>query len=467
MIDVSEYLKTLPNKNIAVFGLGKSGLASVKALVKSGSTVYAYDDNPDKLAAAKKAGAKTKELSKDVLGKCALLVLSPGIPFRRPAPHRVVEDARACDVEIIGDIELLARSGHGRTTIGVTGTNGKSTTTTLIHHILTEGKMSSVLGGNVGRPVMGLKLPAKAGAFTLELSSFQLDLCTDFAPDIAVLLNITPDHIDRHGTLAAYVNAKAGIFEKTDGAAVICIDDDYCLELYEGLVKSQPEKTVIPIAFNKEIKGGVYVIENKLIDHMEEEPVTVGSLAGLTKLNGLHNQQNAAAAYVAARLAGLERDVIFEALKTFEGLAHRQYPVRVINGVAYINDSKATNAAAAEKALKSFKNIYWIVGGILKEGGLQGLERFADRIRHAYVIGKETEEIAEWMTSFNIDFYRSGTLDIAIEQAHKHAMEERGQPGGAGVVLLSPACASFDQYESFEERGDHFTRIVEALEEKA
>lgn len=466
MIDLKPLLPALDGKPVAVFGLGKSGLAAIKALHAAGVKVIAQDDNPDNLAAAKKAGAGVKEFNEAALSKCAFLLLSPGVPLTHPEPHPVVKAAQAAGIEILCDIDLLGRFDHGRRTIGVTGTNGKSTTTALIQHILSECGVKSAMGGNIGEAVLGLKPPPRGGVLVLELSSFQLDLCPAFAPDTGILLNVTPDHLDRHGSMENYAAIKERVFAKAEGAAIVGIDDEYGRKAYERL-KALPDKKVVPVSIENEAPGGVYTKGGVLFDDMDGlGAVEIGSLNNLTKLNGLHNMQNAACAYAAAQLEGLSAEAVLAAIKTYPGLPHRQFPVRVINGIPYINDSKATNAEAAAKALMSYRNIYWIVGGKPKDGGLAGLERYAGEIRHAFLIGKYTELLAPWLENRGIPYTVSETLAMAVKESHHMAQMQRGQPGGAGVVLLSPACASYDQFRNFEERGDLFTALVNDLSEE-
>ena len=465
MIDSKFFVKTLDEKPVAVFGLARTGLATIRALRASGATVIAWDDNETAHAKARNAGAKVKELTDEALKDCAALVLAPGVPLHFPEPHRVVLAARRMCVEIISDIEVLHRCNHGRMVIGVTGTNGKSTTTALTAHVLNACGVKSVAGGNIGHAALDLDMPPKTGALVLELSSYQLDLCPSFTPDIAIMLNITPDHTDRHGNIENYAASKERIFGG-EGVAIIGVDDDYSRAMCERVTK-KGERKVIPVSVLKKAPGGVYVKNNILFDDMNGKNKEIGTLANIMTLNGLHNMQNAAMAYAACRAFGLKSADILAALKTYPGLPHRQFPVRIINGVAYINDSKATNAEAAGKALACYHNIYWIIGGRAKEGGLNGLEPFMDRVPHAFVIGEAAEEFSRWLKKLGIQHTISGTLDVAVEQAHEMAQADRGQPGGAGVVLLSPACASFDQYSSYEERGDHFVKLVSKLKEKA
>ncbi|MEM7651192.1 MAG: UDP-N-acetylmuramoyl-L-alanine--D-glutamate ligase [Pseudomonadota bacterium] len=469
MIDCSKFVETLNDKPVAVFGLGLSGLSTIRALAKAGASVKAWDDNETVHKAANDAGADIVELNQKELEKCALLVLAPGVPLFYPKPHKVVKAARAANLEIICDLEILHRCGHGRKVIGITGTNGKSTTTALIGHILKQAGKSIAVGGNIGEAALDLKMPNKDGFFILEISSYQIDLCPTFRPDISVLLNITPDHLDRHGNFKNYIVAKQRIFEG-DGLGVVCLDDEPCRKTYERLINSDlGERRVRPFSCEGAVENGVFVKDAEVFDARkdESEPVLIGSLNGLSALRGAHNHQNASAALAvcASKEVGLKPEEVIEHMKSFPGLPHRQFQVRVINGVPYVNDSKATNAEAASKALASYKRIYWIAGGRPKGDGLDDLSGLMPNIRHVFLIGEAAVAFAGWLDQYSVEYTMCGDLEGAVEEAHKMAQEERGRPGGAGTVLLSPACASFDQFKSFAARGEKFTELVEALEE--
>jgi len=298
--------------------------------------------------------------------------------------------------------------------------------------------------------------------FVLEMSSFQLDLCPTFAPDIGILLNLSPDHLDRHGTMDAYGAAKARIF-RGEGVGIISVDDNHSEKIYEQL-KDLGHRTIYPLSVNNEDKDGVFVKNGVLFEAMYGDPVEISEM-DIATLPGVHNHQNAAAAYAAARSIGLEPQAIMAAMKTFPGLQHRQFLSRTINGVAYVNDSKATNANAAARALVSYRNVYWIAGGRPKDGGLKGIEPYMDHVRHVFLIGEAMDEFASWLDKYGVPHEFSRTLERAVDSAHRMAQSERGQPGGTGTVVLSPACASFDQFKSFEERGDEFNAIVAKLSE--
>lgn len=461
MIDVSAFAQTLNGRPVAVFGLGVSNIAAIAALHAAGVTTAAWDDSADNRDAAARAGAELRDLMAEDLSAYACLVLAPGVPLHHPAPHPVVEKARAEGLEIICDIEIFARARVPRPVIAITGTNGKSTTTALIGHILNESGRGAAVGGNIGTPVLALDLPAATGAIVLEISSFQMDLCPTFAPHIAVHLNFSRDHIDRHGDMDGYIAAKEALFRGA-GHGVIGVDDDWSRAMFDRL--SAGARTLCPVAVTRKPDNGIYVENGQLFDARDGVAETGISL-DIRTLPGTHNQQNAAAAYAACRLWGIAAEAIVAAMKTFPGLPHRQYLVRVINGVPYINDSKATNADAAMRALACYRRIYWIAGGKPKEGGLSGTEPYLERVAHAFLIGEAADDFAAWLKKYDVAFTICHTLDFAVQAAHKAAQDDRGAPGGVGTVLLSPACASFDQFKNFEERGDRFTAYVQALPE--
>lgn len=464
MIDVTPFVKTLEGKPVAVFGIGESCLAAIKALKKAGADVVAWDDHEAPRKKGQKAGARIKPFHEHSMREYACLILAPGVPLTHPEPHQAVLAAQQAGLEVLCDIEILHRLHHGRKTIAVTGTNGKSTTTSLIGHILSQGGRKVSVGGNIGLPALAMKMPPQEGIIVLELSSFQLDLCPTFAPDIGIILNITPDHIDRHGSMEGYIASKKKLFRSETTLPIIGIDDEPGRALYEELKKAD-RRNVIPVSVETRLDHGIYVKEGILFDALESKPLEIGPIDNITRLCGAHNMQNAAAAYAAAKLAGMENETIYEALGSYPGLAYRQFPERIMNGVSYVNDSKATNAQATARALACHKNIYWIAGGRPKKDGLSGIEPYLDTIRHAYLIGEAAEDFADWIKQYGVPYTISRTLDRALEEASAAAQAARGEPGGAGCVLLSPACASFDQYESFEDRGNHFKKLVMNLPE--
>lgn len=459
MIEFSNYAQSIEGQAVAVFGLGVSGLSTVRALIASDVKVCAWDDNQNNRDKAKELGADIQDLTQINLSNFACLVLSPGVPYRFN-PHAVVENAHKYKLEIIGDIELLARNGLACKTIGITGTNGKSTTTALMAHVLNDNGMNAVMGGNIGQPVCDLDLSA-VDILVLELSSYQLDLCPTFRPDISILLNITPDHLDRHGSMEAYVAAKARILNGK-GAAIISVDDDFTSKLFHDNFCSG-QRTLMPISIKQEIPEGLFVRNDGLYHNHLGENVLVRQLDGFQTLKGLHNYQNMACVYQVAIECNLRADDIFQSFCIFGGLPHRQYLVADKGSVTYINDSKATNAEAAAKALSSYNNIFWIVGGRAKEGGLEGLEIFKDKVQKTYVIGECAQEFGHWLLAHGFGFEINETLDVATQKAHSDALAYVKESESEAVVLLSPATASWDQFKSFELRGDAFVRNVQKL----
>ncbi len=468
MSAIQDFVKTLNDKAVLVFGMGRTGLSAAKALHKAGARVVVADDSNENINKAKRLNVEILDKNTQDFSEFAMLLLSPGVPLTHPKPHWVVEKARAANVEILCDIELFHRVYPDIKTIGVTGTNGKSTTCSLIQHILIDSGAKAHLGGNIGTPVFDLKMKEDDAWVVLEISSFQIDLCPSFRPDIAVLSNLAPDHLDRHGGMDQYVDVKERLTEFSKlsevNVAVICTDDVYTKKIYER-AKDIALRDVIEVSVEKHVASGVYVEDDVLFDALNGEGREVGNLTSVATLKGKHNQQNVVCAYAALSKVGLSSEEIWRGVECFPGLNHRQFLVRTLNGVSYVNDSKSTNAASAAVAIGCRNNVYWIVGGRRKKTGIDGLEEFFPHIKHAFLIGESSEDFANWMDKYGLDYTRCITLDRAVQEANDMAQANRGQPGGAGFVLLSPACASFDQFESFEHRGDMFAELVNALEE--
>jgi UDP-N-acetylmuramoylalanine--D-glutamate ligase len=456
MIDLS-FLGGLP---IAVLGLGKSGLSAARALMAGGAEVWAWDDNEDRRATARAAGVPLVDLHTCNWRQPRSLVISPGIPHTYPAPHPVAVLAKSHGCEIIGDIELLGRAQRNARYIGITGTNGKSTTTALIAHILASAGRTVAVGGNLGFPALDLAPLEADGIYVLEMSSYQLEITISIVFDVAVLLNVSADHLERHGGLAGYTNAKRLIFrgQGASHTAVIGVDDEITRGIYADMAAAAVQ-IVWPISGQSACAGGIYARDGALYDDSAGSAVRILDLKEAISLPGTHNWQNAAAAYAASRAAGVAPADIAKGLRSFPGLAHRQELVAVIEGVAYVNDSKATNADAAGKALACYESIYWIAGGQAKEGGLAGLEPWFRRIAHAYLIGEAEAAFAAALTG-QVPLTRCGDLATAVGKAHRQAQADRR---AGAVVLLSPACASFDQFKDFEDRGDTFRALVETL----
>jgi UDP-N-acetylmuramoylalanine--D-glutamate ligase len=454
------HVASFAGKPVAVLGLGKSGLATARALAASGAKVLAWDDNAAARDAASAAGVPLADLRSADLSDIATLVMSPGIPHSFPAPHDVAARAKAAGLELICDVELLARSRRDASFIGVTGTNGKSTTTALIGHILRLADRNIEVGGNIGTAALSLEPLGRDGTYVIEMSSYQLELVPTALFDGAVLLNISPDHLDRHGGMDGYVAAKRNIFrgQKSPRFAVVGIDDDISASIYADLVDAG-DSIVIPISGQGGVQGGVYAQRGGLWDSRHGEPVRFAALAECPALPGTHNAQNAAAAAAVTLQLGVAHKVIADAMRSFPGLPHRQERVAERDGVVFVNDSKATNADSTAKALGCYPRIHWIAGGRAKAGGIESLRDFFPRIAKAYLIGEAADEFAR--TLGDVPHALCGTLDKAVAQAWDDA---RG--ADKGVVLLSPACASFDQFKSFEQRGDAFRDLARDIAQK-
>jgi len=445
---------------VAVFGLGSSGLVAAQALQKADAEVMAWDDNAEARERAEEEGIPLVDLYKCDWSDMTTLVVSPGVPLNHPEPHPIVELARQARCEVIGDIELLARTQRWCNYIGITGTNGKSTTTALIGHIMQTAGREAEVGGNLGIPALSLEPLGPEGTYVLEMSSYQLELTVSVTFDVGILLNLSADHIDRHGDMNGYMAAKRSIFNRQTKprAAVVGVDDDFCRTIVDQL-KEADEQVVIPVSGHERVHGGVYAIDGILYDDMEGTETPVCNLKQNPSLPGEHNWQNAAAAYAACKTAGVAPHAIMACLQSYPGLVHRQEPVDIVDGIAFVNDSKATNAAAASKALASYDNIYWIAGGRPKEGGLSDCMANLENVRHAYLIGEATMAFGQALDG-KVPFAVSGDLATAIDQAVSQAKEDGLEKP---IVVLSPAAASFDQFDDFEARGDSFKDIVEAL----
>jgi UDP-N-acetylmuramoylalanine--D-glutamate ligase len=452
-------LSFLRGSSYVVLGLARSGLATVRALMAAGVECAAWDDSAETRKAAADAGIKLAEPDKIDWSKITALVISPGIPSTLPKPHAIAAAARAAGRPIICDIELLARAETKARFVAVTGTNGKSTTTALIAHILESAGWPSQVGGNIGRGALDLEPLGLGGVYVLEMSSYQLELVETFHANVAVWLNIAPDHLDRHGDMAGYVAAKQHVFDRqvTRDCAIIGIDDKYSVEVFRWLSKRRLAEDIAltPLALKRSIAGGVIFQAGRLVD---AEGYRV-DFADVPTLPGDHNAQNAAAAWSAVRWIGVPREKAKAGLRSYPGLPHRQEQVAAVGDVIYVNDSKATNADATAHALSSYQDIYWILGGQAKEGGVKPLAPYFDRVRHAFLIG-EAAEMFEGQLAGKAASTRCGDLKSALDAAHALSQAEAKGPA---VVLLSPACASWDQWKSYEHRGDAFREMARAL----
>jgi UDP-N-acetylmuramoylalanine--D-glutamate ligase len=456
--------RTFAGKNAAVFGMGMSGLAAARSLLEGGARISVWDDSERGRETAKAAGLPLCDLAGADWNTIDTLVLAPGVPLTHPEPHWTVKLARASGAEIIGDTEIFMRerrhAGAAAKVIAVTGTNGKSTTTALTQHVLASAGLDAVLGGNIGKAVLDLPPFVDGRHYVIELSSFQLDLTPSLDADAAVLLNITPDHLDRHGTLENYAAVKEKIVEAAR-AAVIGVDDSLSEAIAQRTI-ARGIKTAL-LSVRRPVETGIYADGASLIETARGAIQNQASLEGIGSLRGTHNAQNAGAALAAARSLGLPWDRLADGLRTFPGLAHRMEEVRRSGHVLYINDSKATNADAAERALLSFTNIYWIAGGKPKEGGIASLAPHFPRIKKAYLIGEAAQAFAKTLAE-SVPVSLAGTLGRAVAEA---ASDASASEEGECAVLLSPACASYDQFPNFEVRGNAFRTLVEALPESA
>jgi len=446
-------------KTVALFGLGGSGLATVLALKEGGARVIACDDNPAKMAEANAKGIETADLRDADWSQFSSFILSPGVPLTHPEPHWSAKLAREAGVEIIGDIELFCRErasfAPNAPFVAITGTNGKSTTTALIAHILREAGRDVQMGGNIGTAILSLAPPSDNRIHVIECSSFQIDLAPSLAPTIGVHLNLSPDHIDRHGTMELYAAIKERLVAKA-GLAVIGVDDPMSAaiaERCEAKGVNVARVSVEPLSVK-----GVFADGETLVGVTGADAAPLANLSGIGSLRGAHNAQNAAAAVAIALALNVSPDQIRSGLHTFPGLPHRMEEVGRIGEALFINDSKATNADSTEKALKSFDDIFWILGGKAKEGGIEPLKEYFPKIRKAYLIGAASDEFARTLGS-DVPHVHCGTLDKAVEQAASDAQALDAH----AVVLLSPACASYDQFPNYEVRGNHFRDLVRAL----
>lgn len=453
------------DRDVLVFGLARTGIAAVRALEAGGAHAFAWDDGAAARAEAQAAGLTLANPETLDWTRLAAVVLSPGVPLTHPQPHALVRAAAAAGVPVIGDVELFAGTpARGPApVVGITGTNGKSTTTALIGHLVAAAGRAAAVGGNLGRAVLDLDAVPASGAYVIELSSFQIDLVPTLAPDIAVLLNITPDHLDRHGDMAGYAAVKERLFahQKQGQTAIIGVEDPWC-QAIAGRVAAGPQR-LLRISTEAPVEQGVFVRNGILFDAIHGPAEQIVDLRTFQRLPGRHNWQNAAAAYAAARTLDIPRAAILSGLASFPGLAHRMELVAEIDGVRFVNDSKATNADAAAKALAAYPAIWWIAGGKAKAGGIESLDAFFPRIRHAYLIGDAAQTFAGTLDG-RVACTLSGDLAAALAAAFADA---RRVPGEKPVVLLSPACASFDQFKDYEQRGDSFRALAQALGECA
>jgi UDP-N-acetylmuramoylalanine--D-glutamate ligase len=456
-------ITTFAGKTVAVFGLGGSGLASCQALAAGGANVIACDDDAKRMAQAQAAGCTAADLRQADWSTIAALVLAPGVPLTHPAPHWSVGLARAAAVQVIGDIELFCRERRRHAPkapfVAITGTNGKSTTTALTAHLLACGGQTVQIGGNIGTAILSLAPPQTGQVHVIEVSSYQIDLAPSLDPSVGVLINVSEDHLDRHGTLAHYAAVKERLVMgvQEGGTATVGVDDNWCAAVADRLDRAA--KNVVRVSVRRPLADGLYVEAEQIMRASGAAARAIAGLGQIGSLRGAHNAQNAACASGAALALGVAPAVIQQGLRTFPGLAHRMEEIGRKGNVLFVNDSKATNADSAAQALACFTDIFWIAGGKPKTGGLSTLTGFFPRMRKAYLIGEAAAGFASELEG-RVPHVVAGTLDRAVELA---ARDAEGADVKEPVVLLSPACASFDQFRNFEVRGDAFRELVRAL----
>jgi UDP-N-acetylmuramoylalanine--D-glutamate ligase len=459
--------RAFANRTVAVFGLARTGLGAVRSLVAGGTQVLAWDDSSTARDLGGQEGAQLMPWREWPWEKISALLLSPGVPLTHPVPHGVVEHANRAKVPVIGDVELFAREIRTQSdqpgkapVIAITGTNGKSTTTALVGHILNQCGFNAQIGGNIGKSVLELAPPSAKTIYVLEMSSFQIDLSPGLKPDVGVLSNLSPDHIDRHGSMENYAAIKARLMKQTakDGQVMIGVDDSHASAIFTQLSAAGAAQAH-PVSVGKILGRGVFVVDGILYDAMGVNAVKVMDMATAARLPGAHNWQNAALAYGAVRPFVSDTKAIAAAIASFPGLAHRMEDVGRIGKTAFINDSKATNADATARALAVYPDIFWIAGGKPKDGGIESLASFFPRIRKAYLIGEAAPQFARTLDG-KVSYEASSVLEKAVASA---AADAAASAVAAPVVLLSPACASYDQFKDFEQRGDIFRGLVAKL----
>ena len=462
-------VKGFEGKRVAVFGLGRTGLTAARALLAGGATVALWDEKPAAREAALAEGFEVVDLGSADWTQFDALMQSPGVPLTHPEPHWTVTKAKAAGVEVLGDIELFARTvnaapDHKRPKIvAITGTNGKSTTTALIGHILTSAGKDARIGGNIGLGVLGLDDMHGGAVYVLEVSSYQLDLTSSLKPNVSIILNITPDHLDRHGGMEGYVAAKRRVLlnQGVGDTAIVGVDDNWCQRICTEITAAN-RRTIWPVSAGRAMGRGVYVLQGVLYDATGDRVVEVVDLSNAKSLPGRHNWQNAAAAYGAVRALGVSVEDAAEGLMTFPGLVHRMETVAIRDGVRFVNDSKATNADAARQAMSSYPRFFWIAGGVAKSGGIEPLADLFGRVAKAYLVGEAAEAFATTLDG-KAEMARCNSVQDAAAAAFDDAKREAARTGREAVVLLSPACASFDQFPDFEVRGEAFRTAVLGL----
>jgi UDP-N-acetylmuramoylalanine--D-glutamate ligase len=451
-------LREFNGKKIGIFGLGKTGTGCLKALLNTNAQVTAWDNNKQRFLDLKTNISSDKKIYfSDVIDpidvkKLDFVIVSPGIPYKYPNPHKIFTICQKHNIPIVTDIDILFKACPKADYVGITGTNGKSTTTSLINHILQSNNYKSALGSNIGIPALNLPNFNNSNEhYILELSSYQLDLMLNYKFNIAALLSITPDHLDRYASFEDYKNAKLRIFnnQNHNDFAIISLNNHINKDIYNQLIIKKTQ-TIIPTSSQQLLKKGISVIKNKLYDNYFENQAF--SLDLPNSLIGQHNAENIAMAYTIAKIINLNSKQIIKNLGSYIGLPHRMELFLKTEKLSFVNDSKATNIASTKEALRSFKNIHWIAGGVFKEKNLEELNNHLSEVRHCYLIGQDYEKFIPLLEKNNIPYSICNNLENSIQKI-KNSVK-------SGTILLSPCCASFDQWKNFEERGDAFKNLI-------
>lgn len=441
-------LSLFKQQSFGILGLARSGLAAVQSLTTVNCPCYIWDDSIKGQEKAQSLGFDPIRPENWPWQQLTAVIISPGIAHT----HKAAQMAKEHNIPLWGDVELFTKAYHNNPLLAITGTNGKSTSTALLAYVFDQLNMPHVVGGNIGTPVLSLD-PKPNEALILELSSYQLEIMPSVKPSVAALLNITPDHLDRHGTIEGYAKAKEMIFlqQSENDTAIVSIDDPYCRAIYENL-KNNGKQKLIPISITQTCTDGIYVQNGKLFDKTEY----IADLSQAKWLKGVHNHQNIAFVYAMAKSANLPKQHIFDAIFTFKGLKHRQQYVKKAHNITIINDSKATNGDAATTALAAYENILWLIGGQKKEDGLKACIPMLDRVHKVFAFGQDAAIMVQDLPS-DKEFTIFETIDQAFEAAMQYGLKRQEQEF---TLLLSPAAASFDQFESFEGRGDYFLKLA-------
>jgi len=451
-------LNELRNKKIGIFGLGKTGIATLRAFSIIGAHISVWDDNNHQIEQFYKRIKNYENIKcfnfidEKQLEDIDFMVISPGVPCYLPKPHDIFYLCKKNGIPILTDIDILFHACQKANYIGITGTNGKSTTAALIKHILNCNKIKAYLGGNIGIPVLSLpQITTDQGSYVLELSSYQLDLMSKYKFNIAVLLSIVPDHLDWYGTVNKYRDAKLKIFDYQDQKdfSVISLDSDINKRVYKKL-SQYSRQNIITVSSKKILQSGISLVNSCIYDNFFQKKCREIFLPSI--LTGRFSSENIVTAYTVSRILKTTEENFLSSLKTFKGLSHRMEVFLKTKNITFVDDSKATNIESTKQALKSFDNIYWILGGVFKETGTRDLGNYLKTVKHCYLIGRDFTKFIPMLEKKNVSYSICNTLENAVLQINLDISK--------GTVLLSPCCASFDQWKNFEDRGITFKKLV-------